>query len=146
MHDECYSEITIHSTRITLVSRNQFPSARRKFLCDSERAFRGLSRLSVVSPLHFARVSGFPLRRGDCVQQSCNEVPDSASRSRLYRNSAKFPKGRSATERGAFPDFTAGKRRRPVYTLCVRIIIKKEGQERMKDPLLPSHGELDPQL
>lgn len=76
-------------------------------------------------------------------------MPDSASRSRLYRDSAKFPKGNSsATERGAIPDFTAGKRRRPVYTLCIRIIIKKkngnEWNERSSLLLLPC--ELDPRL
>lgn len=45
--DECYLKITIHSTRITLVSRNHFPSVRRKFLCNATRwVFRGLSRPS----------------------------------------------------------------------------------------------------
>lgn len=49
MRDECYLEITIHSTRITLVSRNQFSSVRRKFLCGEPFADypRLSSRLSV---------------------------------------------------------------------------------------------------
>lgn len=60
MCDECYLKMTIHSTRITLVLRNQFPSVRRKFLC-SERetrgVFRGLSRLSSRPRLSISRAS-----------------------------------------------------------------------------------------